>query len=143
MKDKQIRPGTVVQNKYTHNIFTVTKVCGDEICIKDSCGREFGPYLNDGFEVTSLPNMDDWRKRKKWDRHDPVYKPSHYTSGNMETINKIEAVIAGLPSPQAYLLGNVLKYFDRAGLKGNGLEDIAKAQNYAHRLITGEWKHRS
>ena len=69
-----------------------------------------------------------------------VDSPSHYTSGEVETIEKIEAVTEGLNARAAYLLGNVIKYVDRAGKKGDAAEDLAKANNYAHRLCTGEWR---
>jgi hypothetical protein len=71
-----------------------------------------------------------------------VDSPSHYTGGGVETVEKIEQVVDGLEAVQAYLLGNVIKYVDRAGLKdGEDAEcDLAKANNYAHRLCTGEWR---
>ena len=69
-----------------------------------------------------------------------VDSPSHYTSGTVETIAKIEAVTEGLNARAAYLLGNIIKYVDRAGKKGDAAEDLAKANNYSHRLCTGEWR---
>lgn len=71
-----------------------------------------------------------------------VFKPSHYTGGSIETIEKIETVIEGLSGADAYLLGNVIKYIDRAGKKdGEDAEkDLAKANNYAVRLCTGHWR---
>lgn len=74
------------------------------------------------------------------DETDMVSHPLHYCFGRIETINKIEAVIDGLPAKQAAALSNVLKYFDRAGLKDNAEQDLAKANNYAHRLVTGKWR---
>lgn len=72
---------------------------------------------------------------------DMVDKPSHYRSGKLETIQKIEHIINGLPAKQAFCLANTLKYFDRAGLKDDAEQDLDKAQNYAYRLITGKWRH--
>lgn len=72
---------------------------------------------------------------------DMVNKPLHYCSGKLETINKIETVIEGLPAKQASCLANVLKYFDRAGLKDYAEQDLDKANNYAHRLVYGNWRH--
>ena len=69
-----------------------------------------------------------------------VDSPSHYTGGGVETIAKIEAVTGGLDARSAYLLGNVIKYVDRAGKKGDAAEDLAKANNYARRLVTGDWR---
>lgn len=71
-----------------------------------------------------------------------VKSPTHYTQGNMETIEKIEAVIEGLPAKDAYMLGQILRYFDRCEKKHDDPEmDLAKANNYAHRLVTGKWKY--
>ncbi len=72
-----------------------------------------------------------------------VFEPSHYTGGSIETIEKIETVIEGLSGADAYLLGNVIKYVDRAGKKdGEDAEkDLAKANNYATRLCTGHWRY--
>lgn len=75
------------------------------------------------------------------EEHDAVNKPIHYCSGKIETIDKIEAVIDGLPAKQAASLANVLKYFDRAGLKDDTKQDLDKANNYAHRLIYGKWRN--
>lgn len=73
--------------------------------------------------------------------YDMVNKPRHYCDGKLETIQKIEAVIEGLPAKEASCLANVLKYFDRAGLKDDAEQDLDKANNYAHRLVYGEWRH--
>lgn len=67
--------------------------------------------------------------------------PDHY-KGPVEAIDAIEAVVDGLDARSAYLLGNVLKYVLRAGRKGDAGEDLAKANNYAHRLVGGEWRKR-
>ena len=72
---------------------------------------------------------------------DVVDKPSHYRSGEIETIKKIEAIVEGLPADKAYLLGNVIKYCDRAGKKDDAAQDMSKANNYAHRLVYGSWRH--
>lgn len=74
------------------------------------------------------------------DATEVVDSPSWYTSGEVETINKIERVIDGLPSVQAYSLGQVLRYFDRAGKKDDTSTDLGKANNYAHRLVYGKWR---
>lgn len=70
-----------------------------------------------------------------------VDSPSWYTSGDVETIDKIEAVVDGLPAVQACALGQVLRYFDRAGKKDATDTDLGKANNYAHRLVYGKWRH--
>lgn len=76
------------------------------------------------------------------EEYNDVYKPSHYCSHGIETTEKIEHVIDGLPAKQAAMLFNVLKYFDRAGFKNDAEQDLDKANNYAHRLITGHWRNR-
>ena len=78
---------------------------------------------NDGATVSETADSPDW-----------------YTSGEVETIAKIEAVVDGLPARQAYLLGQVVRYVDRAGRKDAPEIDLGKANNYAHRLVTGEWR---
>lgn len=60
-----------------------------------------------------------------------------------ETIDVIEMVVSrdGLPRKSAYCIGNALKYLLRAGNKPGEQwkDDIAKAENYLHRALTGEW----
>ena len=76
--------------------------------------------------------------------HDPyVYDPDHYTQGGerMETYDAALIVCEGLPHCYAIPLFNVLKYFDRRGLKDDETKDLAKANNYAHRAFLGEWRH--
>lgn len=68
-----------------------------------------------------------------------INHPYHYASHGVETIDKIEAVVAGLPARAAVLLGNVIKYVDRAGYKDDAHKDLAKANAYAHRLVYGCW----
>ena len=74
------------------------------------------------------------------DARETVHDPGWYTSGAVETIAKIEAVIDGLPAREAFLLGQILRYADRAGEKDDPAIDLGKANNYAHRLITGDWR---
>ena len=67
--------------------------------------------------------------------HDPVYSPSHYTSGGIEAIDFIQAKLT--PEEFAgYCKGNALKYMSRAGKKDNSGEDLAKARWYLDRLLT-------
>lgn len=74
------------------------------------------------------------------DVDETVHDPDWYTSGSVETIDKIEAVIDGLPAREAFLLGQVIRYVDRAWEKDDQATDLGKANNYAHRLVTGEWR---
>ena len=73
--------------------------------------------------------------------NDMVNSPNHYCSGKLETIEKIKIVLDGIEGEAAYDLGNILKYFDRAGLKDDEIQDLYKANNYAHRLVTGKWRN--
>lgn len=93
-------------------------------------------------------NVDEkgvWRQDEYMRLHpeqfsDSVDHPAHYESGEMPIIEIIETVIDGLDSKQAFFLGNVIKYVIRAGKKGDIHEDLAKANNYAHRLCSGQWR---
>lgn len=69
-----------------------------------------------------------------------VDSPGWYTAGGVETIDKIEAIADGLPAREAYLLGQVIRYADRAGRKDDPAVDLGKANNYAHRLVCGRWR---
>lgn len=63
--------------------------------------------------------------------------PNHYRP---DSADDIEAVIEGLPAREAAILWNILKYWDRRNDKGCKQDDLGKANNYAHRLVTGEWR---
>ena len=52
-----------------------------------------------------------------------VDSPAWY-QGGVETIEKIETVVDGLPAKQAYLLGQIIRYCDRAGLKDEVSTDL-------------------
>lgn len=76
---------------------------------------------------------------RKPDRcRDDVFSPPHYDG----TRDKISVVVDGLPADFAVDLFDVLKYFDRAGRKPgeSRSRDLAKANNYAHRLATGRFR---
>ena len=60
---------------------------------------------------------------------DPINHPLHYTHGDIEPIDAIEAWGLG------FCLGNVVKYIARAGHKGDRLEDLKKARWYLEREI--------
>lgn len=65
---------------------------------------------------------------------DMVNHPDHYTYGNIECIEGIEASM----TPEAfegYCKGAVLKYIWRYERKGKPLEDLKKAQWYLNKLI--------
>ena len=68
-----------------------------------------------------------------------IYRPIHYTKNDIEVIEFIEQVIKHYPTPEAYHIGNVIKYIARAPHKGNYIEDLEKAENYLHRALRGVW----
>lgn len=70
--------------------------------------------------------------------HDPVHHPSHYTQGGIECIDAIRAML-GRDGFAAYCRGNAMKYLWRAGLKGDPVEDLRKAQWYLARA-RAEWE---
>lgn len=118
------------------------RVSGDDDieCDGDCENCEFNPdnMINNINETDWLDALDNDKYNNEYDAVDHPY---HYTSHGMETIDKIEAVIDGLPAQQASALANVLRYFDRAGLKDDAKQDLNKANNYAYRLCTGHWRH--
>ena len=71
-----------------------------------------------------------------------VESPGWYTAGGIETIDKIERIVDGLPARYAYMLGQIVRYADRAGRKDDPAVDLGKANNYAHRLVYGRWRDR-
>lgn len=82
------------------------------------------PYLDDISKVvpTAIPPMPD---------DDPVNHPSHYTTGEYETIDIIE------DWDLDYHVGNAVKYLSRAGKKDpkKYIEDLQKAVWYLERKI--------
>lgn len=66
-----------------------------------------------------------------------IYNPEHYSK---DSANDIEKVIEGLPPDKAAHLWNILKYWDRRNGKGQKETDLKKANNYAYRLVFGEWR---
>jgi hypothetical protein len=64
---------------------------------------------------------------------DPVNHPNHYTAGNIECIDAIQAAL----TPEqfiGYCRGNAIKYIWRADRKG-GIQDLQKAIWYLNRAI--------
>ena len=70
---------------------------------------------------------------------------SHYKQGGMQTADKIVKVCkflnsnAGIRGDKIADVAHVLKYFDRAGFKGDADEDLYKCADWLHRLITGQF----
>lgn len=61
--------------------------------------------------------------------YDPVQRPAHYNTGDIEVIDYIRDK---LPADgfRAYCIGNIMKYISRYDKKGAPLEDLQKAQVY-------------
>jgi len=65
---------------------------------------------------------------------DSVNYPTHYTNGDIECIDAIQASMSS-EEFKGYLKGNVLKYIWRYRDKNNPSEDLKKAEWYLHKLI--------
>ena len=63
---------------------------------------------------------------------DSVNHPAHYTDGEIECIEAIEAAL-GPTGFVDYCRGNAMKYIWRTGLKGDAAEDLLKAAWYCKR----------
>lgn len=84
--------------------------------------------FDDSVNSTQKDNID------KCTLYDPVYNPSHYTSGGVECIEAIRASM-DFDDYCGYLKGNVMKYLWRYKKKNDPLQDLEKARWYLDRLI--------
>ena len=79
---------------------------------------------------------------EQWDRvgkhNDPVNQPSHYTHGDIECIDAIDAMLGHEGSLYHYE-AQILKYVWRWRYKG-GVESLRKARFFLDRLIDKEVK---
>lgn len=82
-----------------------------------------------------IKNYDDLLKadaaRKAYNaniNYENVYQPSHYTVGQIETIDFIKDKLTP-EMYEGYCVGNCLKYLSRYQHKG-GIEDLKKAEVY-------------
>ena len=71
----------------------------------------------------------------KKDVHPAVNHPSHYNQGDIETIDMIKEITSGYTGYEGFLVGNVVKYLDRAPYKENKGQDVKKAQFYLDGLV--------
>jgi hypothetical protein len=83
-----------------------------------------------------LTDTEYWeRKQRLWEerveQENPI-RPSHYTTGSMETWDAIHGLGLG------YLAGNVVKYLCRYPHKGEKRVDLLKARAYLDKLIQEE-----
>jgi len=69
--------------------------------------------------------------------NDPVNHPSHYTTGGIECIDALNAMMQGYKTADTGALAwQIVKYVWRAPLKGNMAQDLGKAKFYLDRLIS-------
>ena len=66
-------------------------------------------------------------------KYDPVEKPFHYNTGEIECIDYIKQVL-GAEGFIAYCQGNMIKYQHRCRDKGKFQEDLKKVEWYSKRL---------
>lgn len=111
-----------------------------EPMLRDVEGAENAPSRTGDGAKWSESDIEGAKSQIRREPTETVDSPAWYTSGGVETIEKVEAVVAGLPSVPAYLLGQVVRYVDRAGMKDEAAIDLGKANNYAHRLVRGKWR---
>lgn len=79
---------------------------------------------------------DYWKAEQMEWPDDMVEHPPHYTDGNIECIEAIEAALT--PEEfRGYVKGNAIKYCWRERLKG-GDESLRKAIWYLNRLVNGD-----
>lgn len=88
----------------------------------------------------SVPPREDLHESKTIESS--VEHPSHYTSGGIECIDAMKAMLAGYEQAKIatkfywhFLSGQVLKYLWRWPLKEHPLQDLKKARWYLDRLI--------
>ncbi len=84
--------------------------------------------------------LKEYQHSKRHKKRNLKTLPDHY-KGTQEAITIIEGICEPLEGKHGFLMGNVLKYALRAGKKqGSSFEeDIAKARNYAVRLVKEKW----
>ena len=68
------------------------------------------------------------------DSNDIIEKPEHYTYGKYECWDVLEDILKDCRGPEAFYIGNVIKYLWRYRHK-NGLQDLLKAQRYLEKAI--------
>lgn len=107
------------------------------------CSNVFSGMVKNWYqeEVEGNPHWYDepfenrFQKNKKVDivfceePNDKVKHPQHYMLCDIEAIDIIKKTLT-VEQYKGFILGNVMKYRLRAGKKGDGLEDLAKALFY-------------
>tara|TARA_R110001583_G_scaffold27220_3_gene97575 strand:- start:3084 stop:3380 length:297 start_codon:yes stop_codon:yes gene_type:complete len=75
---------------------------------------------------------------------DRVNNPPHYTTGRIECIDAMEAMMEGsnVPTFVGNLWGNLFKYIWRWDKKGTAIEQLQKARYYLDKMIEYAEKER-
>src|SRR5699024_580981 len=109
----------------TYSLFEIEDDDGDRLGVSKSDSI----YDYEVFEKYSLSdNISYWKLAP-----DNVTNPSHYTNGNIETIDYLKDTLSK-EQHEGFCRGNVLKYLSRYPHK-NGVEDLNKAKTYLEWLI--------
>lgn len=69
------------------------------------------------------------------DKYDPVIRPLHYNSTNIETRKVIRDVTSNKPGDESGPVSNIIKYISRYNTK-NGKQDVEKVIFYAIELLS-------
>ncbi len=109
---------------------------GNSIYERNRADMERKPRADRRGAVTESPEGKRSQGQEK-SRDEAVHHPSHYTSGAVECIDAIEAVVSQMTGGRALLTGQVMKYMWRWDKKG-GVQDLEKAKWYLERLIKNE-----
>lgn len=101
------------------------------------------PAVSDGEAwIRQILSADHDQIIQDFNENTAVEHPSHYTSGGIECIDAMKAMLAGYEQAKIatkcywhFLSGQVLKYLWRWPLKERPLQDLKKARWYLDRLI--------
>lgn len=113
--------------------------CVFEVIEYDALTKVYWVMAIIGRNVVYEEDCEPWELKEVTKPHhtrdsDPVERPSHYTAGEIECIDAIQAATTQ-EEFEGFLRGNVLKYLWRCNLKSNKTEDLNKARWYLNRLI--------
>lgn len=129
-------PKKLVWNE--ENAQTITELCEVESRIAQLEGRN--PL--EIYKIVPNSEQPDDALHELMAQTDNVDHPSHYTSGGIECIDAMKAMLAGYEQAKIatkfywhFLSGQVLKYLWRWPLKERPLQDLKKARWYLDRLI--------
>lgn len=97
--------------------------------------EEFGDYLlRECIETGKLVGMTVIHAAATYNRpKEQVNSPKHYQIGGIETIDIIKTMLTP-EEYKGYLKGNIIKYRERAGRKGDAETDHAKARWHYERI---------